>query len=638
MKIILKILKSPILYLTLIAVGFFFIYSYPRMTLPLINLSPDENANYYFTKLFAEKNTLMSYEGLNEGIAPIVHPRSINVNIENYLVPGSFLGMLLIYGFLARIFGSNIIIYLTPFFACCGALFFYGIIKRIFSWQAAFISSCLMLAHPAFWYYSTRSMFHNVLFMSLVIIGTFFLMSATKTTSRSIAFVQRNPGSNPKTLAQSARLVSLILAGLFIGLALIVRTAEAPWVLGMLFLIWLFYFKKIKFFEIILAVAAIILPFILVFHYNQILYENPILTGYANLHRNIEDSGLVTANTVSDTTCAQEEGVCKIEFAEIRDNGAKKVSLSSNNRAPVVYFAEIKKKIKNIIKENIPSSFALNLNFVTAAGNFKRYYLNFFEWLSLMTLAGIIFFIAFWIVISIMHIIKTYAKLSAPKNFVDPAGVKFVWKAQCIYLLLFTLISLYLIIYYGSWIFHDTPDPNLITIGTSYTRYWLPIYIMGLPFIGFIFSKISDMLKYRLPKFFFLFISSLVLISYSALLVYNAPYEGIKTQINGVAEYNYKKEKVLELTEKNAVIIGSYYDKIFFPYRHTITSKMYDDESVKNNLLILFSRAPLYYYSFGLEKDDIDFINRAHLSDYGVKLFDGKNIFNDEWLWKIVKK
>src|SRR4030042_5554451 len=150
MKNFLKLFKSPLLYLSIIAVGFFFIYSYPRMVLPLINLSPDENANYFFSKLAAEKGTLMSYERLNEGIAPIVHPRSINVNQENYLVPGSFLGIILIYGFFAKIFGSNAIIFLTPFFACLGALFFYGIIKRIFSWQAAFISSSLILPPRVF--------------------------------------------------------------------------------------------------------------------------------------------------------------------------------------------------------------------------------------------------------------------------------------------------------------------------------------------------------------------------------------------------------------------------------------------------------------------------------------------------------
>ncbi|MFH0854318.1 MAG: hypothetical protein V1891_02400 [bacterium] len=654
----LKIFRSPILYLALIAVGFFFVYSYPRIILPVINLSPDENANYYFTRLFAEKNTLMSYESLNERIEPIVHPRSVNVNSENYLVPGSFLGIILIYGFLAKFFGANIIIFLTPFFACIGGLFFYGIIKRVFSWKIAFISSCLMFSHPAFWYYSTRSMFHNALFVSLFIMGIFFLISLEEIKNFKLKFGNFNAG----------RIIFLVLSGLFVGAALIVRTAESPWVLGTLFIMWIFYFKRVKFFEVILILAMMALPFIPVGCYNQSLYGSPFLTGYANLNNgtaNIEyfaqTDKLNTAEICANENSVQPlcvdcsylgDGMHRIEV----DSQTPDLEYVNYKTAYSLKRINIKEKIKKIITENIPASFTLNLNLRTAARNFKNYYLKFFEWLSALTLFGVIFFMVY-LIFNILA--KRYCKLDDKIFNKDALKSSFSWKkrffgqflrileiishnngslrGQFVYLLLFVFISAYLIIYYGSWVFYDAPNPNLITIGTSYTRYWLPVYIMGIPFIGFLFVRISDVLKFRLPKFIFLFIISAMLIAYSALFVYYAPYEGIKTQFNGFVEYNYKKEKVLELTEENAIIIGSYYDKIFFPYRRVITSKLYDEESVKRSIPTLLKRAPVYYYSFGLKKKDIDFINRAHLADYGVKLAYGKNIFKDEWLWRIVR-
>ncbi len=109
---IIKIIKSPLLYLTLIAAVFFVAYSAPRFNTTIINSSPDENANYYFSRLVAEESTLKKYEPLNENIDAIVHPRSVNVNRDNYLVPGSFLGLPIIYGIIGKIFTPNIIIFL----------------------------------------------------------------------------------------------------------------------------------------------------------------------------------------------------------------------------------------------------------------------------------------------------------------------------------------------------------------------------------------------------------------------------------------------------------------------------------------------------------------------------------------------
>ncbi|MFH1188112.1 MAG: glycosyltransferase family 39 protein, partial [bacterium] len=159
---------------TLIIIAVFFVFAYSILAFKSGNVfnSPDENANYFFSNLFVNESRL-DYP-LPEN-SDIIHPRSMTVASQK-IVPQSFLGMPLIYGFLGKIFGSNAIIFFTPVIAAISVLFFYEIIKKIFNEKIAFLSGILVFIHPAFWYYSTHSMYHNVLFVSFLIMGVYFFI------------------------------------------------------------------------------------------------------------------------------------------------------------------------------------------------------------------------------------------------------------------------------------------------------------------------------------------------------------------------------------------------------------------------------------------------------------------------------
>src|SRR3989338_5706310 len=81
--------------------------------------SPDETANFYFTKLFAESGQLAVENPLPVDLGP----RAMRAE-GGRLSPGIFLGIILLYGAIAKVFGSWIIIYLTPLFSFFGVLFF----------------------------------------------------------------------------------------------------------------------------------------------------------------------------------------------------------------------------------------------------------------------------------------------------------------------------------------------------------------------------------------------------------------------------------------------------------------------------------------------------------------------------------
>jgi len=135
--------------------------------------SPDETANYIFSKLYAQEDKLVIIEKYNLYTEGIMHPRSFRVDGDE-LKPVSFLGIMLIYGSIAKLTSYKIIPFLTPFFGALGIIFFYLLIKKIFNKRNALISVFLMATFPPFVYYTARSMFHNVLFVVFCIIGLYF--------------------------------------------------------------------------------------------------------------------------------------------------------------------------------------------------------------------------------------------------------------------------------------------------------------------------------------------------------------------------------------------------------------------------------------------------------------------------------
>ena len=131
--------------------------------------SPDETANYIFTKLYAQTGNISFYEKYNLYIKDIMHPRSFRSDF-GVLKPVSFLGIILIYGKIASLFNYKIIPYLTPFFAGIGIIFYYLLIKKIFNRKNALISSFILSCFPVYIFYTARSMFHNVIFTVFLII------------------------------------------------------------------------------------------------------------------------------------------------------------------------------------------------------------------------------------------------------------------------------------------------------------------------------------------------------------------------------------------------------------------------------------------------------------------------------------
>ncbi|MFA6304862.1 MAG: glycosyltransferase family 39 protein [Patescibacteria group bacterium] len=202
------------------------------------------------------------------------------------------------------------------------------------------------------------------------------------------------------------------------------------------------------------------------------------------------------------------------------------------------------------------------------------------------------------------------------------------------YIALLALVGMYLIFYYGSWLFYDNPDPGAITIGTSYIRYWLLIYLFSLPFLA---GALNILLKrFTIAKsavIIFIF-TCLALISYKTVMLNGT--ESIVKVAKNLKNYQILSELVNEQTEPNAVIVAGRMDKVFFPSRSVIfklnVSADYDKikELIQNGF-------PVYNFDFTLLPENFAYANTNTYSQYGLKLGKEKLKFGNQSLYPIQK-
>jgi len=485
---------------------------------------PDEVANYFFIENLAKTGELYVSEPLNSVAKNQVHPRSFNVKNNGSLVPGSFLGLILLYGFLAKIFGVGLIIYITPILAILGSLAFYGIIKRIFDEKIALLSLVLMLFHPAWWYYSVTSMLPNVCFVSLVIISVWLLFfKETK-----ITFPQ------------------ILLSAFSLGLAISIRPVEIIWIVALYFLLSIYLFRKLDWKKIVLFFAILFITLSPSFYQQKALFGNILTSGYDQLH--------------------------------IQQSLFKQVSGSF---------------------QSFIAPFGIHPRITT--NNLWLYFFKEFWWLSFLAVLGLIFILF---------------------DLIKKTGLVFG------YVLFSLFLFFWLGNFYGSWQFTDELTMKLNVLGLSYFRYWLPIYVISIPFIAGGLIWIINFFKTNAIKKIVLFIFVIFLFYNSATLVLSKNDDSIIPVRKRIAEYKKTASEVFSLTEPNSVIITIRKDKVFFPERKVIHS-FYDLPENPELLEILpglVNEAPVYYYSLGFEKN-LNLENKMSLELV-------KNI-NQEVLYKI---
>jgi len=522
--------------------------------------SPDETANYFFTKVYAKAGTLAVFENYNLYADDIVHPRSFRSD-WGFMKPVSFLGIILIFGTLAKIFGLGIIPFLTPIFGAVGIVFFYLLIKKLFSSRRiALISAALLTFFPVYIYYSARSMFHNILFIVLTIMAFYFLTSLLE---------GKNKIGEAKAKFLSGQFserdfIYSALAGSFFGLAVMTRLSELIWLAPALLLIFIFYIRRFNIFRLALLILFFGIALLPMAYWNQALYGSFTAGGYTEMNQSL--SSIVS---IGNSGLSVSEAVKKVGHTIFYFGFKPQQSLSM----------------------------------------FYNYVVLMFPWLVALASLGLIWLVADW------------------RKFK---------KKYLVYLLTWVLLSAILILYYGSWKFTDNPDPRRFTIGNSYTRYWLPVYLGAIPLAAYFIDRFCWWFSRKRSwlSHIFSFVIIFAVFLYSAIFVMFGSEEGLVnvTYSNRADKDLY--EQVLALTPPPAVIITRYHDKVLFPDRRVLMGLLTDDKM--NEIYGRLAKvAPLYYLNFQFTPADFNYLKTSKLVRFGLDLELVKVINKDFALYKL---
>jgi len=533
--------------------------------------SPDENANYVFSTIYSENDDLLIKERYNLYAGGVIHPRSFKSD-GPFLKPLSFLGIIIIFGKIASVFGNQIIPYLTPLFASIGLVFFYLFLKRIFTKRIAFISSLLLFSFPVYIYYTSRSMFHNVLFVVFLIIFLYFSTYIASNKKYKIKFLSYKPD-----IIYILSLISSYLSGLFLALAIITRTSEILWLMPVVFLAWIFYFRSISISKIILFLAGMFTGLLPMLYYNQILYGAFWQGGYSEMNDSLLTISKSSGDLVKSTVNKQTDMI--------------KVAL-------------------NNIKDTI---FYFGLKPWQSINMFIIYFVKMFWYLFLPLALGFLLLLA--------NIYKW------PKKY---------W----LYILSWLFLSAVLIFYYGSWKFTDNPDATRHTIGNSYTRYWLPIYLGSMPIIAIFFDRFSKYIFKQ--KKYWANISRNGIIAIFIFIIYLLSFYFLVFGSEEGLYYTYVKfkkgktnvEEVWENTEYNAVIVTEFHDKLLFPERKVIRGLL-TDPNMNYYYSQVAKKLPLYYFNFTFPEKDVKYLNERKLPEHNMNIRLKKEISSEFSLYEL---
>lgn len=531
--------------------------------------SPDEMMNFFWTSRLANGEALTLDEPLEEVGNNLIRPRSVNV-IDATILPGSFLGLPFVYGSVGKIFSGmglplpDVLWYLTAFFAVIATLFFYQLVRMIFNRNVALISGILMYVFPGWVYYTSRSFYHNVLFVSFAIIGLYFLFVALQQVSRYAASTRWNHWFG--------NLVLFTVAGLMTGAALITRSSEAGWLGLVTALVLLFHWRQFfptkqkKFttavlwhhwFGISLFVIALLAAFLPVFVTNYQLYGAPLSIGYG------------TSLSGDITEIVHQSG---------------------------------------LLFKLLVSPFGVDLQSILI--NAYNYLLVYFWYFSIPALLGIVL----WFF--------TKGRTS---------------RKQQAYLLVFALMTVYLGIYYGSWEITDRIDEQTVSIGTSYIRYWLPIYLGLIPFVGYAVNWLLGLIhfqKWAKPIIAGLVIGLMAFLGFR--LIFWDSDESLLAINNNVHAAQAELLRIKQYVPQDAIIVFGFKqaDKIFFPEYSRIIPELAvsrDYEAVA----LLVKHAEVYYYHFA-EPEVVETISRRNFEPYGIRInSQGQKVFQRDWLYRI---
>lgn len=503
-----------------------FFYNYLNLFGPRLFNSPDENANAVFIAQFVKESSLMIPHAVDYGeLKQYIHPRSAFADIGNGILPVGFWGIIILFGLIGKIIGAGATVFITPFLAIVAGWALYALWKNIFNERIAFFATLVFFLHPIVWYYSARSLLPNVSFVSLLIIGCFFLINV------------------PILTGTKKKYIDDILGACLILLSSFIRPNETVWIVPAALCVLIAYRKNVSWRRVITWGIVAALGCALFFYINNAVYTST--TG-----------GYIVSNSLVTTHWY-----------------------------------------------NIFLPFGFHPKTIIYAKYF--YFIKMYWWLILPAAIGILYFLS---------------------EFKKPQTTK----AQHVYALVTIIVGGILMVYYGSM--HDISF-SLKTIGVAYSRYWLPIHILVLPFIFYGFEKVSE--KNKQGKLFAVFSELLIVVVLflTPKLVYGG-IDGLFAVKNQLVYMQEVRASVFEQTKQNDIIVTDREDKFFWPERAVMVRFM--DPAIREAIKgFVHKGSSVYYFTPHLSDEEYKKVE-SYIAEINL-LLEPVNIYKDHILYKFVQ-
>lgn len=159
-------------------------------------------------------------------------------------------------------------------------------------------------------------------------------------------------------------------------------------------------------------------------------------------------------------------------------------------------------------------------------------------------------------------------------------------------------VSLFLLCSYGSWKFVDNVL-GVASIGSSQVRYFLPVYVLLLPFVVLGIQYLYTFFSYKKVVLLFALCS---LFLASGAVVFGPP-EGLLSLQKTLTGYVDWREQVLKRTPAQSVIATRYADKYLVPFRKVIPGfqEEYEIDAVKS---LLLGNVPVFWFDVILSDEE----------------------------------
>jgi len=418
---------------------------------------------------------------------------------------------MVLYGTVSALIGFSSTLLVGSLLAAISLFCLYRIWLKIFGRNIAFFASILTALHPVYWYYSSRPLLPNSLFISLLIIGVYILVCRP---------------------VQKREYLNDVIGPLIICLGVLVRPNELWWIglSGLIVLVILCANISKK--QIALWMTVALLSGAVAVIFNQYVY-----------------------------------GVSA---------GAYVVSQSLPAQSWLSYIFPFGVNIQNILSSTWVYLIALHW------------------WSISFAVLGFVVFL--------------FGKKT---------------KEQYAYASVLCATSLFLIVYYGSN--YDVLFSSA-NISVAYERYWLPIFVLGMPYVIFSFFAIPAVKKYAKALSVFLVI---VFLWFSIPMVYGGP-DGLLA-VRAQKHYMQQvKGDVLGIVPAQAVIATDREDKFFWPERDVVV-RVTDPAIGKATAEMLEKGFEMYYFTYG--DGQISSSKQEHFDEYGLDTSIEK-VFKDHTLYK----